>query len=196
MKRTAIISLFVVFLSIQYTYTLASYDICEVLDSIEPLEFIESVSRPEVEAVEGMFLELELTESIDLIDYDNTYSLEFENIEWTLVPLYDDSILMFTEKENTLIGAIDLSVGEYNVIISQNIQPNNLCGVFCILFFGGYAFSVIACVGLPLGLILLPFGLLDFNFLALGIIILIFSSPVCLWGIGGLALISLCMSIC
>ncbi len=197
MKRTAIISLIIVFLTTQYTYALASCELCNELKSIEASELLNGIKKPEAEEVEEMFIELELGEDIDLIDNDNSYTFEFEDLEVTIVLLYNfNQYIIFFKKEGNLIGAVDLLDGEYNLILSQNIQPTDLCDVVCIIAFGALAVPLIGCVGIPIGVLMTLVGFSNYNFFFLGLAFILGGGLLCLLGFGGIAIISLCMSLC
>jgi hypothetical protein len=60
MKRIAIISLAIVLLTTQYSYMLASCELCGTGVS----EVLNGITKPDTESLEGMFIELDLGDDI------------------------------------------------------------------------------------------------------------------------------------
>jgi hypothetical protein len=95
MKRIAIIGLAIAFLTTQYSYTLASCELC----GTGVAEVLNGIAKPDTEALEGMFIELGLSDDIEQADLDGSYSVTLGNIEVTIVPLYGGGVYLLAEQE-------------------------------------------------------------------------------------------------
>jgi len=154
MRKISIIGLAIVFLVTHYSYTLASCELC----GVEASEILNSITKPDTESLEEMFVELGIGDDIEQADIDGSYSFTVGNIEVTLVPLYSGGIYLFAEKEGNLLGAVKHD-GVERTIIPSSIMPEQqsflilicivMIPVFLTLTFDAGYFCYTVITGLP-----------------------------------------------
>ena len=104
MRKKVAVSLIIIFLSVQYSYTNAPCKLGQESDEmIQPAGF----SRPEPEEVEYIFDQLELNERVDLINPNETIKLEYMDAEFIYVSLCDNNSYFIAKKEGNAIGAVN-----------------------------------------------------------------------------------------
>jgi len=80
-----------------------------------------------------MFIELGLSDDLELTDLDNSYRFTLGEIAVTLVPLYGGGIYLLAEKEGDLLGAVKHDGLERTIIPNSIIPEQTLLILICIV---------------------------------------------------------------
>jgi len=153
MKKTFILSLIITFFTTQYTYLQASDLLC---NQSEKMFNITAVERPEPEEMEFMFDQLALNEKIELINYNELYKLKYLDTELIHISMYNKSSYLLVKKEGNLIGAVNHYDGKRSIIFPNDIQPELICTMICLLLIDESSLSIVACPLLLIAKILYP----------------------------------------